>query len=170
VAIDTENTSLNAGTYSDLTWQFIQINKALFPSWHIWVAPSLFWSSVGGVSKKPPFVGRLKQFWFSVGGSETKHLSVGNIQTNWSPKLAFCEHTWSYYQLHILVGDTKTVWLSVSNIVPKQLCCGQPLPNKWPKRLALARVTPLTNFHKTSAHLWPIGLSIFQYCDMALSW
>ena len=53
---------------------------------HIWVASSLFRSSVGTFSKKHTFVGKLKQLWFSVGNTEAKplkqkHLFVGNSVT-----------------------------------------------------------------------------------------
>jgi len=57
--------------------------KALF---HVRVAPSLFFSSVGTFSQKPTFVDKLKQLRFSVGTLEAKRSCVGNIKT----KTSFC--------------------------------------------------------------------------------
>jgi len=42
-------------------------------------SPKPFRPSAGAFSKKPSFVGKLKQLRFSVG--KTQHFSVGNIKT-----------------------------------------------------------------------------------------
>jgi len=47
---------------------------------HVWVAPSLFRSSVGTFSKKPTFVGKLKQLRFSVGTLKAKRWLLQNTQ------------------------------------------------------------------------------------------
>jgi len=49
-------------------------------------SPKPFHSSVGTFSKKPAFVGKLKQLRFSVGTLEAKRFCVGNIKT----KTSFC--------------------------------------------------------------------------------
>ena len=56
----------------------------------MWVAPSLFRSSVGTFSKKPTFVGKLKQLRVSVGTSEANHFCVGNIKTKTSFENLYC--------------------------------------------------------------------------------
>ena len=67
-------------TYMHIFVVHVLLNfKALL---HIWVARSHFRCSVGTFSKKPSFVGRLKQLRFSVGNSETTRFSVGNFKTN----------------------------------------------------------------------------------------